>query len=96
MKQSISSARKTHWLEGFSIYASENVRPTGEELRAIVESAGAHMIKETPREFMANLIVLLNPDEYSLQFRMRHLGYTLFTPEMLISGCLTQHMDVLN
>lgn len=27
---------------------------------------------------------------------MRHLGYTIFSPEMLISGCLTQHMDVLN
>lgn len=39
---------------------------------------------------------MTNPDEYALQFRLRHLGFTIFTPEILICGCLTQTLDVLS
>lgn len=94
-----------HFLEGYTVYTTDNVLPKREHIRDIVKAAGGKYIDKQPKKFDENTIVIaavgketqqVKEDDESEAEQLSKLGYIVYNTELILTGVLRQQLELDN
>ena len=95
LEESFDKARK--WkglLYGYRVWIAEKVEPSVEDLWLLIETAGGNISFTKPNIDEENYIVIVNPDFKKKYFSLIDKGYKVYKPELILSGCLKQKLQL--
>ena len=96
MKKSLEVAKKKEKgiLDGYRVYLPTNIKPSFEELKLLLESADAEVIKTKPTSHKNEILIILNEDDKKAITLFKDLGYKPYTTELIFSGVLQQKLNL--
>eukprot|EP00095_Tigriopus_kingsejongensis_P000940 maker-scaffold360_size197209-snap-gene-0.35 protein:Tk00940 transcript:maker-scaffold360_size197209-snap-gene-0.35-mRNA-1 annotation:"mediator of dna damage checkpoint protein 1" len=84
---------KAPLLFGFRVFVTQNVQPSGEQLRDIVESAGGKVVKSLPKKAHEDIIVISCAKDVVEARVARGQGFRVTNNEILLTGFLRRELD---
>ena len=91
----IAKNKKSSFLEGHRVYIPNNIKPSHEEIKLIIESADGVFVKAKPSAAKdADVIVILNEDDAKTIKQFKDQGFKPYSTELLFSGVLQQTLNL--
>ena len=80
-------------MDGYRVYVPDNIQPSAEEMKILVQSADGDPIKTKPNIYRDDTIILANEDDQKAIEHFSDIGYNVYSGELIFSGCLVQKFN---
>ena len=87
------SVKKHGILKGYRVYIPPNIKPSHEELKALIESCDGTVIKARPNEDRDDTLVIINEDDDKTARTFAVQNIPTYSTEIIYSGILNQKLD---
>lgn len=96
LAQSILKARKRTegLLTGLKVYIPNNIKPSFEELKDLIESADGTVQKTKPPQPKDDILIVLNEDDTDKAEAFKGQKFLPYTTELIFSAILNQELDL--
>ncbi|KAI8896335.1 BRCT domain-containing protein [Globomyces pollinis-pini] len=79
---------------GLSFYSTKSAFPKLQDLQAIVEGAGGKLLSKAPSKLLESTYIVSSTADQQECEKLKRLGYQMYSIEMILTGILTQQLDL--
>ncbi|KAJ3305302.1 Mediator of DNA damage checkpoint protein 1 [Kappamyces sp. JEL0829] len=79
--------------ENLTFYATLEVKPSAEEMKEVLDAAGARLIYEEPHEKSQKVYVIGHPDDWKECQALKARGFTIYNNDLILTGILQQRFE---
>lgn len=94
LKNTLSKAEQEPLLKGWSIYATNKVKPIPEQMKDIVQFAGGKYLSRMPTRFADNTVIISCPEDLKTCKHAAKCGIPIVGTEYLLTGLLKYENDI--
>jgi len=82
------------FLTGYRVYLGNNIKPSLEEVKMIVESASGTVVKTKPTTYKSDTLIILDEDDDKNIKSFKNLKYSPYSTELIFAGVLQQKLNL--
>ncbi|XP_067135158.1 putative leucine-rich repeat-containing protein DDB_G0290503 isoform X2 [Centruroides vittatus] len=94
LKETLDKAQRTPLLKGWSIHATNKVKPVPEQMKDIIEFAGGKYVSRMPTRFSDRLLIVSCPEDLKTCGHAAKCGIPVVGTEYLLTGLLRHRNEV--